>query len=57
MTKDVVSPRLGSSDDSDEVTLLRWLEEPGTQLRRAAAYWKSRRTRSMSRSNPLTTVF
>ena len=29
---EVIIPRLGSSDESDEVRILRWLKEPGTRV-------------------------
>jgi pyruvate/2-oxoglutarate dehydrogenase complex dihydrolipoamide acyltransferase (E2) component len=29
MQKEVVIPRLGSSDEGDEVKILRWLKQPG----------------------------
>lgn len=34
MQKEVVIPRLGSSDESDEVRILRWLKEPGAQVKK-----------------------
>jgi len=34
MIKDVIIPRLGSSDESDEVTILRWLKQPGAQVKK-----------------------
>jgi pyruvate/2-oxoglutarate dehydrogenase complex dihydrolipoamide acyltransferase (E2) component len=34
MTKDVIVPRLGSSDDSDEVKILRWLKSPGDEVKK-----------------------
>ncbi|HEX2228862.1 MAG TPA: biotin/lipoyl-containing protein [Candidatus Binatia bacterium] len=37
MMKDVVVPRLGSSDESDEVRVLRWLKEPGVQVKKGEA--------------------
>lgn len=32
MQKEVIIPRLGSSDESDEVRILRWLKEPGDRV-------------------------
>ena len=32
MQKEVTVPRLGSSDESDEVRILRWLKEPGARV-------------------------
>ena len=37
MQKDVVIPRLGSSDESDEVRILRWLKEKGAQVQKGEA--------------------
>jgi pyruvate/2-oxoglutarate dehydrogenase complex dihydrolipoamide acyltransferase (E2) component len=37
MTKDVIVPRLGSSDESDEVRILRWLKERGATVRKGEA--------------------
>ena len=34
MTKEVTVPRLGSSDDSDEVRILRWLKSPGAEVKK-----------------------
>jgi pyruvate/2-oxoglutarate dehydrogenase complex dihydrolipoamide acyltransferase (E2) component len=34
MTLEVVVPRLGSSDESDEVRILRWLKSAGMQVRK-----------------------
>ena len=34
MQKEVIIPRLGSSDESDEVRILRWLKEPGARVRK-----------------------
>ncbi len=34
MKKEVIIPRLGSSDESDEVKILRWLKNPGAQVKR-----------------------
>jgi 2-oxoglutarate dehydrogenase E2 component (dihydrolipoamide succinyltransferase) len=34
MKKDVIIPRLGSSDESDEVRILRWLKDPGAQVKK-----------------------
>jgi len=32
MRKEVVIPRLGSSDESDRVKVLRWLKQPGERV-------------------------
>jgi pyruvate/2-oxoglutarate dehydrogenase complex dihydrolipoamide acyltransferase (E2) component len=37
MTKAVIVPRLGSSDESDEVRVLRWLKERGATVRKGEA--------------------
>jgi pyruvate/2-oxoglutarate dehydrogenase complex dihydrolipoamide acyltransferase (E2) component len=37
MKKDVIVPRLGSSDDSDDVRILRWLKSQGAQVRKGEA--------------------
>ena len=37
MKKDVVIPRLGSSDDSDEVRILRWIKNQGDKVRKGEA--------------------
>jgi 2-oxoglutarate dehydrogenase E2 component (dihydrolipoamide succinyltransferase) len=37
MKKSVVIPRLGSSDESDEVTILRWLKQPGARVQKGDA--------------------
>ena len=37
MTKDVVIPRLGSSDESDEVRILRWIASPGASVKKGDA--------------------
>jgi len=34
MATNVVVPRLGSSDESDQVTIVRWLKSPGAQVRK-----------------------
>jgi 2-oxoglutarate dehydrogenase E2 component (dihydrolipoamide succinyltransferase) len=34
MKKEVIIPRLGSSDESDEVKILRWLKNPGAQVKK-----------------------
>ncbi len=34
MKKEVIVPRLGSSDESDEVKILRWLKNPGAQVKK-----------------------
>lgn len=37
MGKDVIIPRLGSSDESDEVRILRWIKSPGETVRKGEA--------------------
>ena len=37
MKKAVVIPRLGSSDESDEVRILRWLKSEGAKVRKGEA--------------------
>jgi pyruvate/2-oxoglutarate dehydrogenase complex dihydrolipoamide acyltransferase (E2) component len=37
MKQQVIIPRLGSSDESDEVTILRWLKEPGARVKKGDA--------------------
>ena len=37
MKKSVIVPRLGSSDESDEVRILRWLKSEGAQVRKGEA--------------------
>jgi pyruvate/2-oxoglutarate dehydrogenase complex dihydrolipoamide acyltransferase (E2) component len=37
MKQQVFIPRLGSSDESDEVTILRWLKEPGARVKKGDA--------------------
>jgi pyruvate/2-oxoglutarate dehydrogenase complex dihydrolipoamide acyltransferase (E2) component len=34
MRKEVSIPRLGSSDESDEVRIVRWLKTPGTHVKK-----------------------
>jgi pyruvate/2-oxoglutarate dehydrogenase complex dihydrolipoamide acyltransferase (E2) component len=34
MTQDVIVPRLGSSDESDEVRVVRWLKATGVQVKK-----------------------
>jgi pyruvate/2-oxoglutarate dehydrogenase complex dihydrolipoamide acyltransferase (E2) component len=34
MRQPLIIPRLGSSDESDEVTILRWLKPPGARVRK-----------------------
>jgi len=34
MKKDVVIPRLGSSDESDEVRILRWIKSQGASVKK-----------------------
>ena len=37
MTVDVIIPRLGSSDESDQVTVVRWLKTPGAKVKKGDA--------------------
>ena len=37
MKKDVIIPRLGSSDESDEVRVLRWLKANGDAVKKGEA--------------------
>ena len=37
MREDVIVPRLGSSDESDEVRILRWLKERGAKVQKGEA--------------------
>ena len=37
MGKDVIIPRLGSSDESDEVRILRWIKFPGETVKKGEA--------------------
>lgn len=37
MKKEVIIPRLGSSDESDEVRILRWLKTKGTKVQKGEA--------------------
>ena len=37
MRKPVMIPRLGSSDESDEVRILRWLKAEGAQVQKGEA--------------------
>ncbi len=37
MKKTVIIPRLGSSDESDEVRILRWLKAEGAQVQKGEA--------------------
>jgi pyruvate/2-oxoglutarate dehydrogenase complex dihydrolipoamide acyltransferase (E2) component len=37
MKKDVIVPRLGSSDESDEVRILRWLKAAGDTVKKGEA--------------------
>jgi pyruvate/2-oxoglutarate dehydrogenase complex dihydrolipoamide acyltransferase (E2) component len=37
MSRDVLIPRLGSSDESDEVRVLRWLKKQGDQVHKGQA--------------------
>ena len=37
MTTDVIVPRLGSSDESDEVRILRWIKVPGSAVKKGEA--------------------
>ena len=37
MKTDVIVPRLGSSDESDEVRILRWIKAPGSAVKKGEA--------------------
>jgi len=37
MKKEVIVPRLGSSDESDEVRILRWIKPPGASVKKGEA--------------------
>ena len=37
MSRDVIIPRLGSSDESDEVRVLRWLKKQGDKVHKGQA--------------------
>jgi pyruvate/2-oxoglutarate dehydrogenase complex dihydrolipoamide acyltransferase (E2) component len=37
MSKDVIIPRLGSSDESDEVRILRWIKSQGESVKKGDA--------------------
>jgi len=37
MTTDVIVPRLGSSDESDEVRILRWIKTAGAAVKKGEA--------------------
>ena len=37
MKKNVIIPRLGSSDESDEVRILRWIKSQGTSVKKGDA--------------------
>jgi len=37
MSRDVIIPHLGSSDESDEVRVLRWLKENGDEVHKGEA--------------------
>jgi pyruvate/2-oxoglutarate dehydrogenase complex dihydrolipoamide acyltransferase (E2) component len=37
MKKEVIIPRLGLSDESDEVRILRWLKTKGTKVQKGEA--------------------
>lgn len=37
MKKDVIIPRLGSSDESDEVRILRWIKTRGASVQKGEA--------------------
>ena len=37
MTTDVIVPRLGSSDESDEVRILRWIKVSGSAVKKGEA--------------------
>ena len=37
MKQDVIMPRLGSSDESDEVRILRWIKSQGASVKKGDA--------------------
>lgn len=37
MARDIIIPRLGSSDESDEVRILRWLKKQGDKVHKGEA--------------------
>ena len=37
MKTEVIVPRLGSSDESDEVRILRWIKDPGAAVKKGEA--------------------
>ena len=37
MTKEVIIPRFGSSDESDQVSIVRWLKTPGAEVKKGDA--------------------
>ena len=37
MKTEVIVPRLGSSDESDEVRILRWIKVPGSAVKKGEA--------------------
>jgi len=37
MKTEVIVPRLGSSDESDEVRILRWIKPPGSTVKKGEA--------------------
>jgi pyruvate/2-oxoglutarate dehydrogenase complex dihydrolipoamide acyltransferase (E2) component len=37
MTREVIIPRLGSSDESDEVRILRWIKGQGASVKKGDA--------------------
>jgi len=37
MARDVIIPRLGSSDESDEVRIIRWLKKQGDKVHKGEA--------------------
>jgi pyruvate/2-oxoglutarate dehydrogenase complex dihydrolipoamide acyltransferase (E2) component len=37
MQTEVIVPRLGSSDESDEVRILRWIKAPGSAVKKGEA--------------------
>ena len=52
MKKDVVIPRLGSSDESDEVKVIRWLKRKGETVKKGEPLLEVKPTRSTSKSKP-----
>jgi len=52
MKQDVIIPRLGSSDESDEVRILRWIKSQGASVNKGDALLEVETDKSMSRWKP-----